>query len=102
MPIPLAVMGRVSTSADRPHRRSGQRQRKTDWIGRAVLPYGPEEIVSVIVPVYVPAWASAGNLIHDVTAKAIAPMPLVVDALATVVGAHVVPLVPHVAVTSTG
>jgi hypothetical protein len=56
----------------------------------------------VIVPVYVPAWASAGNLIHDVTAKAIAPMPLVVDALATVVGAHVVPLVPHVAVTSTG
>ena len=56
----------------------------------------------MIVPVYVPAWASAGNLIQDVMAKAIAPMPLVVDALATVVGAHVVPPVPHVAVTSTG
>ncbi len=71
-------------------------------LGPATPPYGPLEIVRVIVPVYVPAWASAGILSHAVTAMAIAPMPLVVEALATVVGAHPVPLVPHVAVTVTG
>lgn len=61
------------------------------------LSQGPLTMLSVMVLVYVPAWAFAGMFSPHVIGMSIAPMPVVGAALTKEVGVHVVPapVVPH-------
>lgn len=40
-------------------------RQRVEEAARCVVPYGPEETVSVIVLEYVPAWAFAGMVTHQ-------------------------------------
>ena len=55
------------------------------------MPYGPEEIVSVMVEVQVPAWAFPGMTSPHVFGRSMAPIPVLGAALTTAVGVQVVP-----------
>jgi hypothetical protein len=59
--------------------------RLTGWTVRP-LSHGPDEAVSVIVSVYVPAYAFAGMFSHQSVVHLTAPRPDVADAVAKVVG----------------